>query len=322
MLDQMDHLGSLIGNTPLHKLQFGQCNLFTKLEHMNLFGSIKDRPAHFILKNAIAGGEINADTTVIESTSGNFGIALAGICRAIGLKFIAVIDPNISRQKEQMLNMMSYDVIRVKEPDETGGYLLNRIKKVRSFISQNKNAYNPNQYENPNNYLSYYHTIGNELINSFSRLDYLFISVSSGGTVIGLSNRIKETFSNCRIIAVDIEGSMIFNNTPKERKISGIGASMRSALMDKALIDDVVILTQIEILEGCHELFFDHSLFLGPSSGAAYMAVKKVLGSRKLKPGVNAVFISPDNGYSYLDSIYSEDWVNRNIAQVQHEIFK
>lgn len=313
---------ALMGPTKLHQLNYDFGNLYTKLEYQNIFGSIKDRPAYYILKKAIENELINDDTTIIESSSGNFAIALSSICKVLGLKFIAVIDPNISKEKEKLLILNGSDFIRVTERDETGGYLLNRIKKVKEFVASNINSYTPNQYENPDNYLAYYYTLGEEICNSFSRLDYAFISVSTGGTITGLSRRLKEKFKDIIIIGVDVEGSFVFNNEPAIRQLSGIGASKRTVLFNDALIDDHIILSQSEIIQGCNQLKSEHNLFLGASSGAAYAASDKIL--KKInKKSINALFISPDSGHSYLDTIYDQSWVLNNIIKSdKYDIFK
>lgn len=311
-IEDIEALEKRIGNTSLHKIRFPYGNLFTKLEYENCFGSIKDRPALYILRNLIKRGAINKNTIIIESTSGNFGIALAGICRAIGLKFIAVVDVNISVQKEQILRLLAFDVFKVTERDETGGYLLNRIKLVNEFVATHSVAYNPNQYENPDNYLSYYNTLGPEICNSFEKLDFAFVSVSSGGTIIGLSQRLKEKFPGIKIIGVDVEGSMIFNDKAQMRTLSGIGASKRPPLLHNALIDDVVILSEAQIISGCLELTQQHNLLGGVSSGAAYLAAKIYLAKKK-QLNINSVFITPDSGIAYLDTVFNKDWVQKNI---------
>ncbi|NSL90990.1 pyridoxal-phosphate dependent enzyme [Chitinophaga solisilvae] len=309
-------LSPFIGNTQLYKFSYPHANLYTKLEHQNFFGSIKDRPALYILRKALEEGRINENTTVIESTSGNFGVALAGICQAMSIRFIAVVDPNLSAEKEQIMRLRGAEILRVTERDATGGYLLNRIKTVKAFLAANENAYQPDQYQNPDNYFSYYHTLGEEIVNSFSSLDYAFISVSTGGTITGLSQRLKEHYRNIRIIAVDVEGSMVFSNVPAVRKLSGLGASIRTPFFDKALIDDYIILSQQDIIKGCHELLTSHHLFLGASAGAAYTAADRIL-QQAAQPSANAVFISPDAGNAYIDTVYNQEWVNRNILTSQ-----
>jgi len=307
------YLDTLIGNTKLHQLNYDHGNLFTKLEFQNIFGSIKDRPALYIMKKAFEQELIDDDTTVVESTSGNFGIALAGICRLLKIKFVPVIDPNISGEKENILKLNGCEPVRVSERDDTGGFLLNRRKMVRNYMEEHRNAFTPNQYENPDNYMAYYHTLGNEICNSFRLLDYAFVSVSTGGTITGLSNKLKEHYKNIRIIAVDVRGSMIFSDKPAIRKLSGMGASLRTPLFDNAQIDDFIILSQADIIKGCEALFSRHSLFLGASSGAAYAAADMVL-KRLNKKTVNAIFISPDGGNSYIDTVYNSKWVTENIT--------
>lgn len=307
----LEQLESSIGNTRTHKLNFSPGNLFVKLEYQNIFGSIKDRAAFHIIKHALENDLISNGSTVIESTSGNFGVSLANICRALGINFIPVIDPNISKEKESHLKLLCPEIIKVTERDETGGFLLNRIRTVEKYLTENNNAFHPNQYENCNNYLAYYHSLAEELCNTFSRLDYVFVSVSTGGTITGLSIRLKEKFKDVTIIAVDVLGSMIFHNEPRKRKITGMGASKRSILFDNAIIDDVIILSEPEIVNGCYALLQDHNLFLGASSGAAYFAAKKTLKNMK-KKDVNAVFISPDAGYAYLESVYNNSWLTQN----------
>jgi N-(2-amino-2-carboxyethyl)-L-glutamate synthase len=321
MQSSLLEIKKLIGNTKLFKLDIPYCNFYAKLEFQNPFGSIKDRPAFYIINNAVKRKLITPKSIVIESTSGNFGIAVGFICKAIGIKFISVIDPNISSSKENLLNLICDRVIKVTSRDITGGYLLTRIETVKRFISETPYSYNLNQYENEDNFLSHYFGLADELCNDLKQIDYVFISVSSGGTVIGLSIRLKEKFPNIYIVAVDVEGSVIFTNAPKPRVISGLGASIRSPLMDKALIDEIVILTQREIVEGCNELLHRHSVFAGASSGAAYMAGKKVMKGRKNK-NANAIFICPDHGSSYIDSIYSIEWVKNNIEKMDYEISK
>lgn len=311
-LESLKQLQSLIGNTKLHRLNFECANLYVKLEHQNFFGSIKDRAAFYIIKEAIEGNLIKKHTSIIESTSGNFGISLANICKALHLNFIPVVDPNISKEKESQLKLLCSNIIKVDEVDETGGYLLNRIRRVKKYLEESKNAFNPNQYENPNNYMAYYHSLGEEICSSFSKLDYAFVSVSTGGTITGLSMRLKQKFKNIKIVGVDVEGSMIFSNKMKTRKISGIGASQRSKFFDKSLIDEHIILSQADIIKGCNELLLNHNLFLGASSGAAYFAAISYL--RKIKKNnTNAVFIAPDSGHSYIASIYNDDWIAKNI---------
>jgi 2,3-diaminopropionate biosynthesis protein SbnA len=218
-----------LGNTPMVKIslkELGSINLYIKLEFCNPTGSVKDRAAAYLIDKLLKEGIINSDTTLIESSSGNFGIALAAYCKKKGLKFCCVIDPNISVINQAIIENLCGSVIKVTEPTSSGGYLLNRIKKVNELISIIPNSYWVNQYGNLYNAEAYYCTLGSEICEHFSELDYIFIGVSSGGTITGISQRVKEKFPKIKIIAVDMEGSVIFGGNPKKRHIPGMGSDM------------------------------------------------------------------------------------------------
>lgn len=311
MLSKLDSLTKRLSPSTPVKLENEAFNLYAKLEFSMFMGNIKDRSALYIMRKAVEDGHVTKDTTVIESSSGNFALALAGICSMMGVNFIPVIDPNILPEKERLLRLMSYDVVKVSERDHSGGFLLTRLEEVQNQLNLHTNTFNPNQYQNDNNYMAYYNTLGVELCESFDRLDYLFVSVSTGGTVTGLSLRLKEKFKNLKVIAVDVEGSLVFSDKPKPRKISGMGAGFKTKFFDKALIDDFVILPEKEIIDSCNELLKEQSLFIGGSSGAAYRAAKNYLNQKGCDKDANVLFVCPDNGNTYLDTIYNKSWVNK-----------
>ena len=202
--------------------------------------------------------------------------------------------------------------------NDMGGYesfLLKRLDTVQEQMKLYQNSFNPNQYENKNNYMAYYHTLGAEIADTFSRLDYLFVSVSSGGTITGLSLRLKERFKNLKVIAVDVEGSVVFDNKPKPRKIPGMGSGFKTKFFDTALIDDYVIVSEPEIICSCHELLNQHSIFVGGSSGAAYCAINKYFDKSQVR-GANVLFISPDYGSTYIDKIYNQRMLQQSMEQV------
>ena len=322
MIDELKKISSLIGNTPLRQLNHEHANLYAKIEYANLTGSIKDRAAFNVLYQAIKRGEINQDTTVVESSSGNFAIALATICSLLGLRFVPVIDPNVNKDNEKLLKYLVPEVVKVTEPDHTGGYLLTRIQTVKDLCQQNTNSYWPNQYANPDNYLSYYHTLAVELCQAFDKLEYAFIAVSSGGTITGTSRRLKEKYPNIKIIAVDVEGSVIFGNKPAKRYVSGIGASKVPVSLQNAIIDDVVMVSHADLFQGCQDLLSKQSIFGGASAGAVYAAANRYLanisnGNTTDKP--NAVFICPDKGSSYLDTVFNPQWVTNINSKISNE---
>jgi cysteine synthase A len=207
------------GNTPCIPLKLENLDsikVYAKLEGQNPTGSIKDRAASYILNKLISMREVNEKTIIIESSSGNFGIALASYCRKFGMIFYCVIDKNISPENETILCKLATKVYKISEADENGGYLLNRIRKVKQILQENKNSYWVNQYENPYNAEAYYSTLGKEICDFVKDIDYVFIGVSSGGTITGVSQKIKEVYPLAKIIAVDIDGSIIFGGKPKK----------------------------------------------------------------------------------------------------------
>lgn len=317
MIQQLNKIGSLIGNTPTVELTMDGINLYAKLEYYNFSGSIKDRPAYNIIRNAVMNGEINENSTIIESSSGNFALALASICARLGIRFIAVIDPVINNLNEKLLNLLCYRVIKVWQRDITQGYLLTRLNLIHSMCSENPDYYWTNQYENPGNYMSYYNGLGVEIGDSFENLDYAFIGVSTCGTITGLSRRLKERFPGIRIIAVDIQGSVIFGGAPQKRSISGIGASMASPVLKEAIIDEVLYVSQLEIVEGCDELLKRHILFGGGSAGAGYAAVKKYFRNKAFNKKPNVLFLCPDKGMAYLDNVYDAEWKRQLTGNTQ-----
>jgi len=300
-----------VGNTPIVQLQvpeLSSVNIFAKLEFYNPTGSVKDRAASYIIKKLFEKKEIDKDTTLIESSSGNFGIALSAYCKKNDLKFIAVVDPCILAINAILIKSFGAKVIKVNEPDCNGGYLLNRIKKVKEQLKEIDNSYWVNQYGNPYNAEAYYHTLGNEICQQMENIDYIFMGVSSGGTIAGVSNKIKETFPHARVIAVDIVGSVIFGHPPHKRYIPGIGSSMVPEILKKAKIDDVVMIDELSTIKMCRELLHQYYIFAGGSSGSTFAAIKKYFSGKKLDRKVNVVTVFADRGERYADTIYNEEW--------------
>src|ERR687891_1241932 len=207
---RLEELRRTLRPTPHVRLAMEGVNLFAKLEYTNPVGSIKDRPALWILKRAAERGEIDDDTTVIESSSGNFASALAAFTRLVGLRFIPVIDPNISATYESFLRRLCPTVVKVEERDDTGGFLKTRLQKVKELCATVPNAYWTNQYGNLDAMEAHYELTAAEICADFDSLDYAFIGVSTAGTIAGVSRRLKGQFPNVKIIALDAEGSVLF----------------------------------------------------------------------------------------------------------------
>ena len=307
----LDRLGNMLRPTPHVPLALPGMHLFAKLEYVNPVGSIKDRAAYWILRRAAERGDICDDTTVIESSSGNFASALAAFTRLVGLKFVPVIDPNISPAYEAFLRRMCDRVVKVQERDDTGGFLKTRLRMVEQLCATTPHAYWTNQYENPDAVDAHYQLTAGDVCADFKSLDYAFIGVSTGGTIAGMSRRLKERFPRIRIVAVDTQGSVIFGDTPRKRHIPGVGSSIVPPLVGEAEIDDVVLIPERETAAACRELLFEHGIFAGGSSGTAYAAVKRYAKKMKGPRVPTVLFLCADRGTPYLDTVFDPTWTTR-----------
>lgn len=306
----------MLGNTPIIRLddkELKNINLFIKMEGVNPTGSVKDRAATYIINKITDMGFINRDTTIIESSSGNFGIALSAYCKSKELKFYCVIDPLISEVNEMLIKKYSTKVIKVNERDKNGAYLLNRIKKVEEILSQTPNSYWINQYANKYNSEAYYHTLGNEMCREVENIDYVFVGVSSGGTITGVSRKIKEVYPNAKVIAVDIIGSVIFGGEPKKRYIPGIGSSRVPEILSLAQIDEVIAIDEREVVRECNNILLHHKIFAGGSSGAVFSAIKQYFYGKSFARKPNIVTLFADRGDRYANTIYNDQWCKKYI---------
>ena len=298
------------GNTPIVNmfLESNQnVNLYLKLEMYNPTGSVKDRAASYIIKKLLSEKVITQQTILIESSSGNFGVSLAAYSKLHNMKFICVVDPNITSRNEKMIKLYGGAIDKVLVPDAAGGYLLSRINRVMEYLQQYNDIYWINQYENILNSEAYKNSLGVEIC-QVDHIDYVFIGVSSCGTITGVSQKVKEQFPNSKIIAVDIDGSVIFGGTPKKRVIPGIGSSKIPKIIEQAIIDDVVYVNEEQTILMCHNLMHKYNLCCGGSSGSVFSAVNKYFEKMDLKKKVNVVAIMADRGECYLDQIYNTEW--------------
>ena len=311
LVARLEKLGKTLRSTPVVPLTVAGMNLFAKLEYANPIGSIKDRPAYWILKRAAERGEICDETTVIESSSGNFAAALAAFTHLLGLRFIPVIDPNISGAYESFLRRICPTVVKVEERDDTGGFLKTRLHMVKRLCATIPNAYWTNQYGNLDALEAHYELTAGEICADFDSLDYVFLGVSTAGTIAGVSRRLKERYPGIRVIGVDTEGSVIFGGAPRKRHIPGVGSSIVPQLLSHARIDDVVMVSERETAEACQELLMTHGLFVGGSSGTAFAAVKRYAARIAGARCPTVLFLCADRGTPYLDTVFDPSWVTR-----------
>lgn len=305
-------LNNCIGNTPLVRLNRlfpdnESVEVYAKLEMMNPGGSMKDRPARFIVEEAWKKGQLHAQSHIIESTSGNLGVALAMMGRIYGLKVTCVVDPNISMTTRGIIVQMGANIEMVTEKDAYGGYLHTRIDKVRQLLRDIPYAYWINQYANDNNWKAYYYGAGEEIAQAMDQLDILVAGVSTSGSIMGTSRRLREKFPKLKVVGVDAVGSVIFEGAPPgKRRLPGIGASRPPELLNLAEIDQVIHVHDYESALGCRELVRAEGIFAGGSSGSVVAAIHKLLP--ELEGPKRIVTLLPDRGDRYMDLVYDDDW--------------
>lgn len=310
---------STIGRTPLVFLS----NLFpaattafyAKLEMFNPGGSSKDRTALHLLSKAMEHGELNHNSTVIESSSGNMAIGLAQVCRMLDLHLIVVTDPKINRHTLDLIKAYGAQIERVTEADSDGNYLKNRLRRVRYLRDTIPDSYWPNQYSNRMNPEAHFETM-NEIVNLCpAPPDYILAATSTCGTIMGCAKYVRQHNLNTKIVAVDAVGSVIFGKTKGRRLIPGHGAGKKSDLLDESLIDHVFQMTDKECVIGCRRLLQYESILAGGSAGAVVMAADKLVSL--IPENSTCVMIFSDSGERYLDTIYNDSWVKKNLGKIE-----
>jgi N-(2-amino-2-carboxyethyl)-L-glutamate synthase len=312
---------SAIGNTPLVKLKhmFPNCkaHVFAKLESLNPGGSIKDRAAFNILKNALDEGIIQSNTIVIESSSGNMGIGLAQACAYLNLQFICVVDPKTTEQNIAILKAYGAKVEMVTNTDpETGEYLSSRIKRVQELKQELPNSWWTDQYANMFNAMAHHQTMREISVALNGNVDYLFCATSTCGTIRGCSDYVRDHGLSTKIIAVDALGSVIFGGVSMRRLIPGHGASQRPDLYRPKMADQCIQVSDLDCVVGCRRLLQREAILAGGSSGAVVSAV--TLLQSEIPSEANCVIILSDRGERYLETIYSNPWVTKHFGDVAH----
>ncbi len=311
---------AIIGNTPLVKLENvfpnSHFQLFAKLEMFNPGGSIKDRPALSMLKNAFEKGDIKPGDTIIESSSGNLGIGLAQASIVLGLNFICVVDPKTTQQNVNILKAYGAQVELVAEPDPiTGDFLPARISRVKSLLASIPNSYWCNQYANLNNACAHHQTM-HEIVTALDgKLDYLFCATGSCGTLRGCFEYLRSHNLKTKIIAVDAKGSVIFGDKRGKRLIPGHGAARVPELFQPGLEDMVMHVSDVDCIVGCYHLLRSEAILAGGSSGGVMTAIKKY--QQEIPVGATCAAILCDRGERYLDTVYSDSWVNDHFGKLE-----
>lgn len=313
---------STVGRTPLVRLRraLPDCpfRVFAKLEGFNPGGSAKDRPALHILQEAMRTGAVKHGTVVIESSSGNLGIGLAQACRYLGLRFICVVDPKTTAQNIRILKAYGAEIDLVADPDPVSGeFLQARIDRVHTLLQTIEDSFWTNQYANPSNAQAHYQTTMHEIATELDgRVDYLFVATSTCGTLRGCAEYVRDHNLKTKIFAVDACGSVIFGGQPAKRLIPGHGAARRPELYRAGLAEECLRVTDLDCVVGCRRLAQSEAILAGGSSGGVFMAVEQA--KERIPSRATCALIFHDRGERYLDTIYSDEWVEEHFGDVTH----
>ncbi len=323
MRQPYDGILSTIGDTPLVRLErmFPDLagRLYAKVERFNPGGSVKDRVALRLIHTAVAAGElIPGRSVVVESSSGNLAIGLAQVCRYYNLRCICVIDAKTTRQNKALLMAYGAEVDVVSVPDEaTGEFLPARLRRVQEIAAAIPHSYWPNQYRNMLNPAAHRQTMGEIVAALDGRVDVIFCATSTCGTLRGCVEYVRDAGLSTVVVGVDSVGSAIFGEPgPVRRLLPGHGAAIRPALYQPGLADHVVHVADVDCVVACRRLVRREALLAGGSSGAVLAAVDA--WRTGIAPGANVVAILPDGGDRYLDTVFSDEWVQGNFGDISH----
>ncbi|MCI5724693.1 cysteine synthase A [Fusobacterium sp.] len=289
----------LIGNTPVVQLKFPEkeniAEIYIKLEKFNIGGSVKDRAALGMIEAAEKNGLLKADSVIVEPTSGNTGIALALIGKLKGYKVIVVMPDTMSIERRALIKAYGAELILTDGAKGTKG----AIEEAERLVSENKNYFIPQQFNNPANPQKHYDTTAEEILADFKSLDAFVAGVGTSGTLTGVGKKLKENFSNIQIIAVEPEDSPVLSGGQSGKHvIQGIGAGFIPKNYDVALVDEIIKISNDEALTFTKRIAKEEGLFLGISSGANIAAAYTI--AKKLGKGKKVLTISPDGGEKYL----------------------
>ncbi len=286
----------LIGNTPIVQLP-GE-NIFIKMEKFNPGGSIKDRAALGMILDAEEKGILKKNSIIVEPTSGNTGIGLALIGRLKGYKVVITMPETMSVERRNIIAAYGATLILTEGAKGMSG----AIARANELLKDDKNYFKPDQFNNPANPEFHYKTTAPEIISQVNDLDIFVAGVGSGGTISGVSKRLKEYNKN--IITAGAEPSkspVLSGGNPAPHKIQGIGAGFVPGAYNGSYVDEIFTVTDEEAIDTAVEVSTKTGILVGISTGANVAAARKL--AKKYGNNKKIVTVSPDGGEKYLSMV-------------------
>ncbi len=297
----------LIGNTPLVKLREASVNETTvlgKCEFMNPTHSVKDRIGNNMIKDALEKGLITKETTIIEPTSGNTGIALASVCAGLGLKLILTMPSSMSLERRKLLSALGADLVLTEPPKGMKG----AVDKAVELASETPNSFVPQQFANEANPEIHRKTTAKEILaDTDGKIDILVIAIGTGGSITGIGEVLKEANPNVQIIAVEPEASPVLSGgNPGPHKIQGIGAGFVPDVLNTKIYEEVIQVSNENAIATSKKLAREEGLLVGISAGANTFIAEQIAAKPENK-GKTIVTILCDTGERYLSAGLYDD---------------
>jgi cysteine synthase A len=282
--------------------------LFVKCEGFNFAGSIKLKAAVEMVDAAERAGALRPGSTLVESSSGNLGIALSMVTASRGYRFVCVTDSRSTPSARQLMRTLGATVRVITEPHPAEGFLGARMRLVERLCAAGTDHIWLNQYTNSANWIAHYQSTGPEILKTFPEIDVLFVGAGTTGTLMGCARYFREAKPSVRIVAIDAVGSVTFGTPPAARMIPGLGTGIRPPLLDTSYVDDVLHVAEADTVRTCRALARTGFLF-GGSTGTVVSGAASWLANHRPAGDFTAVAIAPDLGDRYLDTVYTDEWV-------------
>jgi len=284
----------LIGNTPLVQLR-GE-RIFAKAEFLNPGGSIKDRVALAMLEGAERDGQLKPDSIIVEPTSGNTGIGIALVGRLKGYRVRIVMPEGMSEERKKLIKALGADLVLTPDRESIPG----AVRRARELAADDPRVFIPQQFENPDNPRIHYQETAHELWRQIrGEIDCFVAGVGSGGTLQGIGSFLKENKPDVRIVAVQPKNvSALLGHEPGLHQIQGIGDGFVPSILNVAMVDEVLEVTDQDAIETTRQLGRDYGLLVGISSGANVWAARQL--AKKTKG--NIATILPDRAERYFST--------------------
>ena len=302
-----ENILSAVGNTPLIRLNHmtgeNDAEVLVKYEGVNIGGSVKTRPALNMIEAAEKKGLLKPDSIIVEPTSGNQGIGLSLVGAVKGYKVIIIMPDSVSRERRMLITQYGAELKLVHDKGDIGEAIDKCIKIAKQMAEENPKVYVPDQFSNPDNVAAHLKYTGQEILKDVNgRIDGFCSGIGTGGTLSGIGGVLKQANPSIHIAAVEPENAAILSGGGIGSHIQmGIGDGLIPPILNRNLIDEIMIVTDEEALETTKQLARKEGLLCGISSGTNVCAALRL--AKKLGKGKRVVTVLPDTGERYFSTV-------------------